>query len=193
MKKITVFCGSSDGVNPLFGDIAYQLGAQLAQEDIALIYGGAKIGLMGKVANGAIEAGGKVTGVLPYFLGSKEIAHDQLTEIIMVNTMHDRKMIMHERCEGFIALPGGFGTFEELFEVLTWAQLGLHQKPIGLLNVNGFYNPLIQMVETMVNHGYLSELHQSMLLKSATITDLLAQMKNYNAPEVPKWINKDLI
>lgn len=193
MKKITVFCGSSDGINPLFGEIAYQLGAQLAQEDIALIYGGAKIGLMGKVANGAIEAGGKVTGVLPHFLGSKEIAHDQLTEIIMVNTMHDRKMIMHERCDGFIALPGGFGTFEELFEVLTWAQLGLHQKPIGLLNVNGFYDHLIQMVETMVNQGYLSELHQSMLLKSATITGLLDQMKNYEAPEVPKWINKDLI
>lgn len=191
MNRITVFCGSSSGTEDIFNETAYALGAFLAERQIEVVYGGAKVGLMGKVAQGALDNGGRVVGVLPHFLSTKEIAHDGLTEMIIVNTMHERKMIMHEMCDGFIALPGGFGTFEELFEVLTWAQLGLHKKPIGLLNLNGFYDDLNEMVQKMVDKGFLNELNQNMLLKGNTIEDLFLKLRTYDAPEVPKWINRE--
>lgn len=191
MKRITVFCGSSFGTDDIFREQAELLGKTLAQQNIDLVYGGANVGLMGAVADGTLNAGGKVIGVLPNFLRSKEIAHQGLTELILVESMHERKTKMNDLCDGVIALPGGFGTLEELFEMLTWAQLGLHKKPIAILNINGFYDSLIQLTETMVEKGLLKDVNQKMLLVSDTIPDLLEQMKNYVPPTVGKWIDKE--
>lgn len=191
MKSVTVFCGSSSGSDPIYRSQAAMLGRILAQQNITIIYGGAKVGLMGAVADAALSDGGKVVGVIPKFLRSKEIAHDHLTELIMVESMHERKTKMHELCDGIIALPGGFGTLEELFEILTWAQLGLHKKPIGLLDINGFYDHLKKLLGNMVDKGFLKEINYDMLLISDDINDLLNQMKRYVAPSIPKWIRKE--
>lgn len=191
MKRITVFCASSLGVESIYEEQAYALGETLAQRHIGLVYGGAKVGLMGAVANGAIGHDGEVIGVLPHFLSSKEIAHEDLTELILVDTMHERKTKMHELCDGVITLPGGFGTMEELFEMLTWAQLGLHKKPVGILNVNGFYDDLIALIQNMVNKGLLKPINQQMLLIDDTIDGLLEKMQAYVAPDVAKWIKKE--
>ncbi|MFI2741780.1 TIGR00730 family Rossman fold protein [Zhouia sp. PK063] len=191
MKSIAIYCGSSSGNNPVYETEAFQLGVTLAKENMIVIYGGAKVGLMGAVANGALSINGKVIGVLPEFLQTKEIAHTQLTELHIVTTMHERKLKMNELCEGVITLPGGFGTMEELFEMITWAQLGLHQKPIGILNIDGYYNALIVLLDDMVKNGLLKEVNRKMLLVSNNIDDLLHQMKNYQAPVVSKWITKD--
>ncbi|MBC9930337.1 TIGR00730 family Rossman fold protein [Chitinophaga qingshengii] len=188
MKNIVVFCGSSAGSEPVYMEQARQLGAILAQRGIGLVYGGAKVGLMGAVADGALQAGGKVTGVLPHFLQQKELAHAGLTELILVDTMHERKTKMNELSDGVIALPGGFGTMEELFEMLTWGQLGLHRKPIGMLNVNGFYDPLHQLSQAMTDKGFLSASNRDMLLYSDQIEDLLTRMEQYQPAEKPKWI-----
>lgn len=190
MKRITVFCASSFGTEKIYEEQAIALGKTLAEQNIELVYGGANVGLMGAVADGALNAGGKVIGVLPNFLRSKEIAHLGLTELILVESMHERKTKMNDLCDGVIALPGGFGTLEELFEMLTWAQLGLHKKPIAILNINGFYDALIQLLHTMTKKGLLKEVNQKMLLVSDTIDDLLDQMRNYTAPTVAKWIDK---
>ena len=190
MKSITVFCGSSFGTEEIYKDQAVLLGQTLAKQNIKLIYGGANVGLMGAVADGVLNAGGEAIGVLPDFLRSKEIAHLGLTELILVESMHERKTKMNDLCEGVIALPGGFGTLEELFEMLTWAQLGLHKKPIAILNINGFYDSLIELTQTMVEKGLLKDVNQKMLLVSDNIDDLLNQMKNYTAPTVGKWIEK---
>lgn len=191
MKNITVFCASSPGLNEVYMSAAFTTGQALATRGIGLVYGGAKVGLMGAVADGALAAGGKVTGVLPDFLRSKEIAHTGLTELIVVESMHARKTKMNDLCDGIIALPGGFGTLEELFEILTWSQLGLHKKPVGLLNVNGFYDSLDALLQHMVKEGLLKEVNRTMLLISADIDDLLLQMGQYVAPEVGKWISKE--
>lgn len=191
MKRITVFCGSSLGTEDNFKIQATLLGQTLANHKIELVYGGAKIGLMGAVADGALSKGGKVIGVLPNFLKSKEIAHEGLTELILVDSMHERKTKMNELCDGVIALPGGFGTLEELFEMLTWAQLGLHKKPVGLLNTDGFYDSLIALLQTMVEKGLLKEVNQHMLLVSSNVDELLDKMKNYTAPVVGKWITEE--
>ncbi|MNK85110.1 LOG family protein YvdD [compost metagenome] len=190
MKRITVFCASSFGTEKIYEEQAILVGKTLAEQNIELVYGGANVGLMGAVADGALNAGGKVIGVLPNFLRSKEIAHLGLTELILVESMHERKTKMNELCDGVIALPGGFGTLEELFEMLTWAQLGLHKKPIAILNVNGFYDALITLLQTMTEKGLLKEVNREMLLVSDNIDDLLEQMKNYVAPSVGKWIDK---
>ena len=190
MKSITVFCGSSFGTEEIYKEQALLLGQTLAKQNIKLIYGGANVGLMGAVADGVLNAGGEAIGVLPDFLRSKEIAHLGLTELILVKSMHERKTKMNDLCEGVIALPGGFGTLEELFEMLTWAQLGLHKKPIAILNINGFYDSLIELTKTMVEKGLLKDVNQKMLLVSDNIDDLLNQMKNYTAPTVGKWIEK---
>lgn len=191
MKRITVFCGSSFGTEEIYKEQATLLGKTLAKENIELVYGGANVGLMGAVADGVLNEGGKAIGVLPNFLRSKEIAHLGLTELILVESMHERKTKMNDLSDGVIALPGGFGTLEELFEMLTWAQLGLHKKPIAILNINGFYDALIQLTETMVEKGLLKEVNQQMLLVSDNIDDLLDKMKNYVAPTVGKWIDKE--
>ncbi|CEJ70289.1 LOG family protein YvdD [Chryseobacterium oranimense G311] len=191
MKNITVFCGSSFGSDDIYKEQATLLGKTLAKQNIQLIYGGADVGLMGAVADGALNEGGKVTGVLPHFLQSKEIAHKNLTELIIVETMHERKTKMNDLCDGVIVLPGGYGTLEEFFEMITWAQLGLHTKPIGILNIDGFYDDLIKLVQTMVDKGFLKQINRDMLLISDSINELLDKMRNYQAPTVGKWISKE--
>src|SRR5258706_6790508 len=193
LKSISVFCGSSLGSEDVYRLQATLLGQTLAKQHIELVYGGAKIGLMGAVAEGALNSGGKVIGVLPKFLRSKEIAHEGLTQLILVDSMHERKTKMNELSDGVIALPAGFGTLEELFEMLTWGQLGLHQKPIAILNINGFYDSLMALLQTMVDKGLLKEVNQKMLLTSDNINDLLNKMRNYIAPVVGKWINGETV
>lgn len=191
MKSISVFCGSSFGTDDIYKEQAALLGRTLALQNIQLIYGGADVGLMGTIADSVLYEGGKVIGVLPYFLQSKEIAHKNLTELILVESMHERKTKMNELCDGVIVLPGGYGTLEEFFEMITWAQLGLHKKPIALLNIDGFYNDLINLVQTMVDKGFLKQVNRDMLLMSDNIDELLEKMRNYQAPNVGKWISKD--
>lgn len=191
MKRITVFCGSSAGSDGTLMEQAALLGQTLAKQKIELVYGGSNVGLMTAVADGALGAGGIVIGVLPDFLRAKEVAHLGLTELLIVESMHERKMKMNELCDGVIALPGGFGTLEELFEMLTWAQLGLHKKPIAILNTNGFYDALIMLLNNMVDNGFLKSVNKEMLLVSSDIEDLLHKMKNYVAPTIEKWINKE--
>jgi len=191
MKSITVFCGSSFGSEEIYKEQAVLLGQTLAKQNIQLVYGGANVGLMGAVADGVLLKGGKAIGVLPHFLQSKEIAHQDLTELILVETMHERKTKMNDLCDGVIVLPGGYGTLEEFFEMITWAQLGLHKKPIAILNINGFYDDLIKLVQNMVDKGFLKQINQEMLLVSDSIDELLEKMKNYRAPSVGKWISKE--
>jgi uncharacterized protein (TIGR00730 family) len=193
MKRVTVFCGSSFGTEDIYTIQATLLGQTLAKRNIELVYGGANVGLMGAVADGVLNEGGKAIGVLPNFLKSKEIAHQHLTELILVDSMHERKTKMNELCDGVIALPGGFGTLEEFFEMLTWAQLGLHKKPIAILNIGGFYDSLSNLVQTMVDKGFLKEVNQQMLLVSDNIEELLEKMENYVAPTIGKWISKENI
>lgn len=191
MKSITVFCGSSFGSDEIYKEQATLLGQTLAKQNIQLIYGGANVGLMGAVADGVLQEGGKAIGVLPHFLQSKEIAHQDLTELILVETMHERKTKMNDLCDGVIVLPGGYGTLEEFFEMITWAQLGLHKKPIAILNINGFYDDLIKLVQNMVDKGFLKQINREMLLVSDSIDKLLEKMRNYQAPTVGKWISKE--
>lgn len=191
MKRITVFCGSSAGNDEIYLHTARELGKNLAERKIGLVYGGARIGLMGAVADGALDAGGEVIGVLPDFLRSVEIEHTGLTEIYHVESMHQRKARMDDLSDGVIALPGGYGTLEEFFEMLTWAQLGLHKKPVALLNVAGFYDGLLDVLQNMVDKGFLKTANQKMLIIGDTIDGVLDAMKNYRAPEVKKWITKN--
>lgn len=189
--KYTVFCGSSRGNKEEYVTGATALGEALAKKKIGVVYGGAKVGLMGAVADGALANGGEVIGVLPYFLADVELGHRGLTALYHVDTMHERKAKMDELSDGIIALPGGYGTLEEFFEVLTWGQLGLHKKPIALFNIAGFYDPLMQMIDSMVEQGFLKKENKEMIIISADIDDLLEQMNQYEAPKVGKWIVKD--
>jgi uncharacterized protein (TIGR00730 family) len=191
MKAISVFCGSSFGNDDVFTEQTALLGKTLAEQNMTLVYGGAKVGLMGVLANSALAAGGKVIGVLPRFLRTKEIEHTGLSELILVDSLHERKAKMNTLCDGIIALPGGFGTMEEFFEILTWGQLGLHTKPTGMLNVKGFYNPLLTLVQQMVTSGFLKPANQQMLLVNSNVETLLNAMANYVAPEVTKWITNE--
>ncbi len=156
-QYIAVFCGASTGHDPTYLEAARKVGRSLAQRGIGVVYGGGHVGLMGAVADAAMEAGGTVVGVIPTFMTHKELAHDRITELVMVGDMHERKMVMHERSQAVIALPGGFGTMDELFELLTWRQLGLHAKPMGLLNVNGYYDGLLAQMTHMEREGFLHD------------------------------------
>ena len=188
MKRIAVYCGSSSGTNGIYRKQAAHLGKLLADRNTEVVFGGGKVGLMGHLASAAMEAGGKVTGIIPAFLHIKEVAHDGLTEMITVSTMHERKALIYDMSDGFIALPGGFGTLDELFEMLTWGQLGLHQKPVGILNVNGYFNSMLNGIETMVNEGFVKVENRDMVLVSGQAEELLQKMEHYQAPELPKWI-----
>ena len=190
LNSISVFCGSSDGSDPDFYGTATSLGSIMAAQEIRLIYGGAQVGLMGAIADGIMKGGGSAIGVIPKFLSAKEIAHHNLTELIVVETMHERKAKMNELCDGVIALPGGYGTLEELFEMLTWGQLGLHNKPIGILNINGYYDHLIQLINHMAENRLLSEVNRDMLLFDNTIEGLLEKMRNYEPVVVGKWFGR---
>ncbi|MFK7812285.1 MAG: TIGR00730 family Rossman fold protein [Maribacter sp.] len=193
MKSIVVFCGSSEGTNPEYVQQGYNLGRTLAEQKITLVYGGAKIGVMGAVAKGALESNGKVIGVIPDFLKIREVFHTNLTELIVTQDMHQRKLKMHDLSDGIIMLPGGYGTLEEFFEMLTWAQLGLHQYPIGILNTDGFYSELMNMLAKMVDQGFVKKENYEMILVDETIDGLLVQMENYQPLPVPKWIKKEQV
>jgi uncharacterized protein (TIGR00730 family) len=191
MKRIVVFCGASDSNDEQLNTAAYDFGKLLSEEGIQLVYGGAKIGLMGGVASGVLENNGTAVGVIPDFLTSKEVVHTNLSELIVVKTMHERKLKMHEMSDGIVALPGGFGTLEELFEMLTWAQLGLHKKPIGILNCNGFYNDLLQFIEVMIEKQLLKPDYKKLVLVADTSKELLEKMRQFQPLPVPKWMNKN--
>ncbi len=191
IKSIAVFCASSEGNNPIYMETAYSVGKFLAQNNIRLIYGGAGVGCMGAVAKGALDHNGEVIGVLPHFLNKREIAHLGLTELIQVESMHERKLKMSDLADACISLPGGYGTMEELFEIITWGQLGLHKKPSALLNVNGFYDALIQQLKRMNEDGLLQSKYLAMLLVENDIEKLHQKITNYEAPELMEWLKKD--
>lgn len=193
MKSITVFCGSGLGTEKEFESEAKALGQRLAQQDVTLVYGGAKIGLMGAVAAGALADNGTVIGIIPTFLLKKEVVHEELSELIIVESMHERKMKMHDLCDGFIALPGGIGTLEELFEILTWAQLGRHKKPIGILNTNGYYDELMTFMHKMISKEFLRSVNLQLFVVSDQIDDLLQKMEQYKAPPLPRWMNEEQV
>ncbi|MBV9791072.1 MAG: TIGR00730 family Rossman fold protein [Chloroflexi bacterium] len=190
MQKICVFCGSSPGLLPDYLTAARELGAALVRHDLGLVYGGAHVGLMGEIANSVMQHGGEVIGVMPQSLIDREIAHRGLSELHVVQSMHERKAKMAELADGFIALPGGFGTLEELFEIVTWGQLGLHRKPFGLLNVNQFFDQLIGFLDFAVGQQFIRPQHREMILVDAEADRLLARFAAYEPPSVTKWIDR---
>lgn len=193
MTYFTVFCGSSMGVSPVHAAVAADLGRELAQAGLGLVYGGGNIGLMGVLADAALEAGGSVIGVIPRALVDREIAHQGCTELYVTANMHERKAKMAELAHGFIALPGGIGTMEELFEIWTWGQLGWHMKPCALLNVHGYYDGLITFLDSMVEQGFLRQEHREMLIVTDSVANLLDLLADYIPPQTSKWIGrKDL-
>ncbi len=191
IRSICVYCGSSPGKNPAYSLAAASLARELCKRNISLVYGGAAVGVMGAVANAMLEAGGEVIGVIPKSLALKEVAHDNLSELHVVDTMHKRKAMMAELADGFIALPGGWGTLEEIFEMLTWAQLGFHHKPCGLLNVAAYYDGLIDFLENAFDMGFVNPLYRPMLMKDHEPAGLLDQFDAYKAPSVHKWMGAD--
>ncbi len=188
MRSVCVYCGSSHGAHECFLEAAKAMGMALASTGQRLIYGGGKIGLMGVLADSALQAGAEVIGVIPQPMVQKELAHRGLTQLHVVESMHERKALMAELSDGFVALPGGIGTLEEMFEIWTWAQLGIHHKPIGLLNVNGFYDRLIQFLDHLVAERFVKQENRNMLFTAAAPAELLANMQQYQPVAVPKWI-----
>lgn len=191
MKRICVFCGSRPGVRPAYRAAAEAVGSLLAERGIELVYGGGNVGLMGIVADACLAAGGRVVGVIPRALLEWEVGHEGLTRLEVVDSMHTRKARMAELADGFIALPGGLGTFEELFEILTWAQLGFHSKPVGLLNVDAYYQPLVQMMERGVAEGFMKAENRGLLLVEDNAQALLRTMGAYHPPAVGKRIRDE--
>ena len=187
---LCVFCGSSAGARPAYADAAHALGGAIAARGFGLVYGGASVGLMGMVADGALAAGGTVIGVLPKSMQDRELAHMGLSELHIVDSMHARKAMMADRSDGFIALPGGVGTLEEMFEIWTWGQLGYHRKPLGMLNVGGYYDPLLGFLDSTVTEGFVRDLHRGMLIAESDPGPLLDRMVAYEPPAVVKWIDR---
>ena len=190
MKKISVFCGSSAGNDVVYENAAKAVGVYFAQNNIELVFGGGKVGIMGIIADSVLAHGGKVTGVIPVFLEVKEIMHPNVTKMFVTDTMHERKQIMYDMSDGIIALPGGFGTLDELFESLTWSQLMLHTKPVGLLNVAGFYDPLLAMIQTMADKGFLKKVNQDLLIVDTDIAALIQKMRAFKPTTEGKHIFK---
>lgn len=193
IKSLCIYCGSSPGSSPLYAQAARSLAQQMVDDNIALVYGGGNVGLMGVIADEVIRLGGVATGVIPMALMVKELGHTGLTKLHIVKDMHERKAMMAELSDGFIAMPGGIGTLEELFEVFTWAQLGFHQKPIGLLNVTGFYDGLIAFIQHMVSQRFLKAEQADMLINAPDGTALLARFKAFVPTNVPKWLDRTTI
>lgn len=187
MKSICVFCGSSIGALDVYRDDAARVGELIAQRGLRLVYGGGKVGLMGVVADAALQAGGEVLGIIPESLMVKEVGHGSLTELMVTRTMHERKAAMADAADAFIALPGGFGTFDELCEILTWSQLGIHQKPIGLLDTAGFFSQLSTFFDFVLAQGFLRPEHRALLLEEADPTLLLDRMDAWVPQQVAKW------
>ncbi len=191
MKRITVFCGSRRGASTVYEEAAKALGRELAKRNITLVYGGGSVGIMGAIAASVMEAGGEVIGVIPTFLEQKEKSAQRITELIVVDSMHERKAKMNELADGFITLPGGAGTLEEFFEIFTWAQLGLHEKPIGLLNVNGYYDPLIQLFQHMTDEDFLHGVFRSMVLVDDDPVRLIERFYRYTPPKVTEYLSDE--
>ena len=192
MKRLCVFCGSSNGNSPAFTAAARELGEAIAASGIELVYGGARVGLMNEVAAAALTKGGKVIGVLPRFMSQKELAHESLTELHLVDTMHQRKQLMAELSDGFVALPGGFGTFEEIFEAMTWSQLHLHRSPCALFNVAGYYDKLIEFLDVSVASGFVRQDLRDSLIVANSVEDLFEGFANYRPTQSEKWIPKKI-
>lgn len=191
IKKICVYCGSSPGKNPAYSLAATRLATALCERGIGLVYGGAAVGVMGAIADAVLNAGGEAIGVIPKSLAVKEVAHANLSELHVVASMHERKAMMAELADGFIAMPGGWGTLEEIFEMLTWAQLGFHDKPCALLNVEGYYDGLISFLENSFEQQFVNQLCRPMLMETDDPNKLLDQFAAYRAPKVRKWVGED--
>lgn len=191
MKSVCIFCGSNPGNDEVYGAGARAMGAEIARRGLVLVYGGGAVGLMGIVANAALEAGGEVHGIIPRALREKEIGHNGLTRLEVVDTMHTRKARMAELSDGFVAMPGGIGTFEELFEVWTWGQLGIHTKPLGFLNIAGFYDPLAVFLDNTVEAGFLKQNHRAMAMTDTEPATLLDRMEQYVPSATFKWVEKE--
>jgi uncharacterized protein (TIGR00730 family) len=189
MKNVAVFCGSSNGNSSIYVEEAAKLGEELAKRNIGLVYGGASVGVMGAIADSVLKNGGHVTGIMPRFLEEREISHKNLSKLIIVNSMHERKAKMSELVDGFIMLPGGPGTIEEFFEIYTWAQLGLHQKPCGFLNINEYFKPLMSLFDHMTTEGFLQEKYRRMAISAENSVELLEKFHTYEPPTVKTYIN----
>lgn len=190
IRTVCVYCGSSPGAHPAYADAARQLGTLLAREGIGLVTGGGKVGLMGIVANAALEAGGEAVGIIPQALLEREVGHTDLTELVVVQTMHERKAIMATRADAVIALPGGLGTLEEITEMLTWAQLGIHSKPCGLLNVGGYYDALVSFLDHAVTERFIRKLHRQLLTIASSPEEMLAGLRAHTPSSVSKWMER---
>ncbi|QTD41866.1 TIGR00730 family Rossman fold protein [Sporosarcina sp. Te-1] len=193
MKSIAVFCGSSRGASEVYIEKAKGFGKELAKRNITLVYGGASVGVMGAVADAVLAEGGQVIGIMPSFLEQREISHKSLSKMIVVDSMHERKATMAELADGFVALPGGPGTLEEFFEIFTWAQLGLHQKPCGLLNINHYFDPLVELFYHMTKEQFLHEKYRSMALVDDEPSRLLEKFNSYEPPAIKTYINEKQI
>jgi hypothetical protein len=192
-KRLCIFCGSSHGANPAYVEAAKSVGTELVRRGIGLVYGGGNVGLMGVVADAVLAAGGDVIGVIPEMLMAKEVGHRGLPDLRVVKTMHERKALMAELSDGFVALPGGIGTFEEFFEIVTWAQLGLHSKPCALLNVNGFYDPLLHLLDHAIAERFVKPTQRDLVLVESDFSALLDRMARHHVPHEPKWIGRETI
>lgn len=190
LRSICVFCGASPGATPIYQEAAEALGRHLAENGIQLVYGGGAVGLMGMVANAALDAGGEVIGIIPQSLKDAEVGHSGLTRLEVVDGMHARKARMAELSDAFIALPGGLGTLEELFEVWTWGQLGYHAKPLGLLEVNGFFDPLLTFLDHLVQERFVRQPHRDMLQRAASPTELVNALAAWKPLAAPKWVDR---
>jgi uncharacterized protein (TIGR00730 family) len=187
-RRVCVYCGSSAGILPEYRTAAEALGRRLVARGCGLVYGGGSVGLMGVIADAVLAAGGEVQGVIPQSLATRELLHTDVEPMHIVESMHARKALMAELSDAFIAMPGGYGTFEELFEVITWAQLGLHARPIGLLNVAGFFDPLVQLVDHAVAEGFIKAGHRELIVVESEPERLLERLETHRPPAVPKWI-----
>ena len=191
LSAVCVFCGSSPGADAAYADAARDLGRRLARRGLTLVYGGARVGVMGALADAALDDGGRVVGVMPRALMAREVGHTGLSELLVVDTMHERKALLGERADAFLMLPGGAGTLEELFEVWTWAMLGIHAKPVALLDVAGFYAPLRAMVDHLTAEGFVRAAHRDALLADDDAERLLARLESYASPPVARWMTSD--
>jgi uncharacterized protein (TIGR00730 family) len=187
-RRVCVFCGSNVGRNPTCAHAAGELGREIVRRGCGLVYGGGSVGLMGVVADAVLAAGGEVTGVIPEMLATKELLHPRATKMHVAPTMHARKALMEELSDAFVALPGGYGTFEELLEIITWAQLGIHDKPIGLLNVAGFYDRLTAFFDHAIEEGFIKSKHRGLIVSASSPAELLDQLERHEMPQVRKWI-----
>lgn len=191
MQRIAVYCGSSAGKNPIYRQAAAEFGRELVRRGYGLVFGGGKVGLMGAVADAVLEAGGEVIGVIPDFLATKELLHPGVPDMRVVNDMHSRKALIAELSDAFVALPGGLGTLDELFETLTWSQLGLYAKPVGLLNVAGYFDPVIEFVDRSVTTGFCLAEHRELFFAADTAAELLERLPHIKTPRQPKWLTPD--